>query len=122
MITLAFFFERMENQEYINRKIAFRGISLLLVLSTIAILSTLFVVVFQFNELRSLCVCISNYLAWGWIGFGISIILGLAGLTSAFSSTSNNTFQKVMLILQSIAFFAGIFLIVLFGSFLLKVI
>ena len=110
----------MENQDYNSQKLVAKGFSLLITLSTVFILTSLVAVVFQFSELRTLCVCISNWMAWGWIGFGTSILFGLAGIISSVGNELK-IISKVLLVLQAIAFFAGIFLAVMFGSNLLDV-
>ncbi|MCF8371585.1 MAG: hypothetical protein K9H64_08175 [Bacteroidales bacterium] len=109
-------------KKFSQMKLAFDVIKLQTILSTLFILLSLFIVVLQFQELRSLCVCISNYLAWSWIAFGIAILIGLIVQSLVLLENSSPTLCKLFLAIQSLAFYIGIVLAVLFGSFLLKVI
>ena len=85
--------------------------------SLILTLSTLVAVMFRFNVLREYCVCISNYLAWSWIAFGISLFIGLfSGLLI------RDKYKLLCSLLQATAFYAGIVFMVLFGARLLDVI
>ncbi|MEA3446015.1 MAG: hypothetical protein U9R19_14945 [Bacteroidota bacterium] len=106
---------------YSKMKFAFESIRLQSILSSAFILITLFVAVLQFEELRSICVCISNYLVWSWIAFGIAIFIGLLTRFLILSVTNNYKLCNMFLALQSISFFLGIVFAVLFGSLLLKV-
>ncbi len=109
-------------KKYSQMKFAFDSIKQQSILASAFIITTLFVAVFQFEALRSICVCISNYLAWSWIAFGISILIGLFTRFMILSGSENPKLCRLLLALQSIVFFTGIVLVVLFGSFLLKVI
>ncbi len=99
-----------------------KTIQLHFLLSTLIILTSLFAAIFQFEALRNICVCISNYLAWSWIAFGITILIGLIANFYLSLNETNNKFLKLFLFLQTISFYLGIIFIVLFGSFLLRVI
>lgn len=109
-------------KRFSQMKLAFDVIKLQTILSALFILVSLFIVVLQFQELRSLCVCTSNYLAWSWIAFGIAILIGLVVQTLVLLENRSSKLCKLLLVIQSLAFYIGIVLAVLFGSFLLKVI
>ena len=92
------------------------------------ILASLFIIVvslvsiiFRYDELRTICVCISNYLAWAWIAFSINIFVGLITILLPIFSPNNNKSSKYFLVLQSLFFFIGIALLVMFGARLLDV-
>lgn len=109
-------------KKFSQMKLAFDVIKLQTILSALFILLSLVIVVLQFQELRSICVCTSNYLAWSWIAFGIAILIGLIAQVLVLQENSSSKICKLLLALQSVAFFVGIVLAVLFGAFLLKVI
>ena len=91
-----------------------------LVTAALIILISLLGVMFQFNELSTLCFCTLNYLAWSWIAFGISIFISLISLNILFFN--ENKITKYLFVLQSIAFFFGIFYMVMFGAKLMDVV
>ncbi len=93
-------------------------LNLLLNISAIAtIMISVAASMFQFETLRVYCVCISNYMAWGLIAIGVSLLAGLA-----WNFISSPKLLKLLLGLQALLFFTGIVLLVLFGSFLNNVI
>jgi hypothetical protein len=79
-----------------------------------------------FNQLRVLCVCISNWLAWAWIDFAISTIIGFGILfISIWLNDSSKGFlllEKILFSIELISFLKGIFFLIYFGSLLLRVI
>ncbi|MBT3207268.1 MAG: hypothetical protein HN704_03085 [Bacteroidetes bacterium] len=98
------------------------SVRLQIYISSFFILITILAAIFNFIELQKICVCISNYLAYSWILFGISIIFGLIlflQLTAIQDINIQNKRIIVLTILQTISFIGGIVIFVLFGALLL---
>jgi hypothetical protein len=96
-------------------------------LSVLVILVTLTGVIFRFDMLRKLCVCISNLLVWSWIAFGIAAVTGIIYFNLQGIKHNNNKTLCPSLILflnlvQSLAFVTGLVFLILFGALLANVI
>ena len=93
---------------------------------------TVFGVLGRFDKLREYCVCISNHMAYGWVAYGFAIIIGMIiiFLSIKSSDSSNENCEKkcccksnkILLLLQIIAFLTGVVFTVLFGAALAYVI
>jgi|GEM_PF-1937789 len=118
----------MEQQN--NTQILIKSARLLIILSALIMLFTIFGIMLKLEYFRVMCVCTTNYIAYSWIGFGVSIIAGLKlSFFSVIASRSDkkyffckNWLFNLMLAFQSISFIAGIVYLLLFAMKLSNVI
>ena len=99
---------------------------LLLISAGIIVLSAV-AVMFQFQELRQLCVCISNWLAWSWIANAAAILFSIVlmitvSVKSAENSLKPTKLQNLLFSLQSLAFTTGLVFLIIFAAKLTNVI
>jgi len=107
-------------EKYIN-KLPLKFAELQILVSTLIIVISLFAIIFRYEELQTICVCTSNYLAWAWITFSINIFTGLITIILSIF-IANKNFTRYFIVLQSLLFFFGIALLVMYGARLMNVI
>ncbi len=110
----------MTSQEDLFKQLPVKLSGIQFLLSFVVIALSLLGVMLRFEELRTMCFCTLNYLAWSWIAFGINIFVALATFTIYLFNESK--IIKYLFALQSLAFFTGLFLIAIFGVKLIDVI
>ncbi|NVO03458.1 MAG: hypothetical protein HXX09_12230 [Bacteroidetes bacterium] len=86
----------------------------------------------RFDKMREYCVCIANKMAYGWVAYGIAIIIGMVIVVMCINSTNKTEescekkccckSKNILLILQILAFLTGVVFTVLFGAALASVI
>jgi hypothetical protein len=93
-------------------------------LTLVAFQSILLTVAFSmisFNELRLICVCISNWLAWAWIALGLTVLLGLLANPITLFFTPKAKILLFLLVLQELSLAIGLILLIIFGGLLIRV-
>jgi len=95
--------------------------------SLLIITATFIAVIFRFDMLRKLCVCISNFLAYSWLAFGIAVITGIISFNLLLFARMKNKPSPancliVLNLLQSLAFITGMVFLFFFGALLINVI
>ncbi len=86
-------------------------------LGVVIIVLSIIASMFSFTELRSICVCISNFIVWGWISLVLSSLVGL--FYPFFSKAEHILWIYSM---QILLFFIGLVLMLIFGARVLDVI
>lgn len=96
-----------------------------ILLSAIFILSTVFLGVSNLEKLSSFCICKINYLAYSWIAFAITILLSLLGFyLSAVNGINDKrlpVIEKINLALIVAGFICGLILLLVFAGLILNI-
>lgn len=106
-----------------KQKLLFSLIKLQIYISSLIILISILAAIFNFESLEKTCVCILNYLAYSWILYGITIIIGVFALLQIVLSKDKiqNILLKILILLQAISFISAFVLFVIFASLLLDI-
>jgi hypothetical protein len=98
---------------------------LILILSSVFIISTVFLGISNLEKLSTFCICKVNYLAYSWISFSISVLLSLVGFVIATSVNSSkkgiSLIEKINLVIIIAGFICGLILMIVFAGYILNV-
>jgi hypothetical protein len=98
---------------------------LVIILSSVFILATIFLGILRLERLSTFCICKINYLAYSWISFAITILLSFIGLFAIYCISRKSDglllFDKINLSLIIAGFICGLVWLIVFAAFILNV-
>lgn len=108
-----------------NQRNFFKGALVLLALSVFMFVASTMAMIFSYEKLAELCICIVNFLAWSWIATAISVIAGVLNIIFPDfrnEGVNNDKTTRLLLMIQSLMFVAAVVLQMIFAAKITSVI